>query len=154
MMGPMRASVTGLLTAVATVAAGAGCGGASDPRAPATTHAAYVRTADGVCQAHNAKLAEISGQAFPDSMPTTPELRMYVRETFLPFVTGELERLRALDRPAADEARLDRIYAMAERDLQRIERDPTLLAAEAATSPFADVNAEFAAFGLKVCGSG
>lgn len=151
MMGRMRATATAVLLAVAAATA-AGCGDEEAPAGP--THAAYVRQADGICRVENAKLAEISSRAFPDAPPTTPQLRTYVRRTFVPFIARELEDLRSLERPRADADELDAIYSMAEADLARVRADPTLLAADAATSPFADVNRRFAAFGLKVCGAG
>jgi len=128
----------GALVAGAFVVA---CGGGGKT----VTKAEFITAADKVCEASQAEMDKL-----PD--PTSEaELNDLVHEA-IKIERKQLEDLRALDTPKADEKALKSLFDSVEAATSRIEDDPSLLT-NASEDPFAASSKAASEYGFKVCGA-
>ncbi len=135
----------------------AGCGGSDDGTTTASlTKAEFVKQGNAICQAGNEEInsevesfAEENGLSGNDQ-PTAEQLEELATDILIPSVSKQVGEVRDLGAPSAVEQEVDAFLDHAEKVVEEVEADPTLIT-EAKTSPFESVNKEAAALGLNVC---
>jgi hypothetical protein len=103
------------LAAVLAAAALAGCGG-DDDEGP--SKAEYVEKADAVCAKTDVKIDDVVRSVGRD--PNSAQAQSGLR-AILPLERSLLTELRALEKPAADEDEIDRIWDARERAVDELE---------------------------------
>lgn len=110
-----------LVVVVAALGLGA-CGSEDEGDGP--SKADYVATANSLCAMFNLRTEALGREILQGDDPSVAEMQAFVRRT-APLVEENLKRLRALEAPAADRARVDEIYDTAERELRAFARAAT-----------------------------
>jgi hypothetical protein len=123
-----------------------GCGGGGDNR---PSKSDYIKQADAICTKDSKKLNAVSQKKFK-TKPTPKQFAQFVKDDFVPTIEDQLTELRKLKTPKSDQDKLSRIYDDADRGVQKLKADPTLLASG---DPFKKANEGAQAYGLKVCGA-
>lgn len=101
-----------------------GCGGGDDEDAP--TKAEFIEQADAICQESNQERILASEQLFKeqDGLPSDPEEKAFIAETWAPIVRGQHESLSELTPPAGEEEEAEALWAAFEKALNTIESEP------------------------------
>jgi hypothetical protein len=134
------------LTLVATLLAA--CGEDQGPfTATGVTKPQYLARGDVICSKGERELDRAAARI--GRAPSGAELERVVRRTVVPVIRGRIERLRALEPPAGDEAEVAEIYATAEAALRRIEAKPRL--AERADQVFGRTSRLAREYGFRDC---
>jgi hypothetical protein len=148
----MRSGLTGGLALAATVAAGAlliACGGDDDE----LTKAQLIEQADAICKRGNEEINDAANKAFPGNrQPSEAEATKFAEETLIPNVQNQIDEVRDLNPPSADEAQVTAFLDEAQQALDRVEDDPTILFG-GGQSPFARANQMGQDYGFKECSS-
>jgi hypothetical protein len=148
-------ALLGALAGLALLATG--CGGSDDGTTTASlTKAEFVKQGNAICQAGNEEInsevesfAEENGLSGNDQ-PTAEQLEELATDILIPSVSKQVGEVRDLGAPSGAEQEADRFLNHAEKVVEEVEADPTLVT-EVKTSPFESVNKEAAALGLTVC---
>jgi hypothetical protein len=145
-----RAAV--LAAGLATVAGCAlGCGSSGSPRSNTTTapvaitKAAFVAKANSICAQADPALAAAQGQLA--RKPSRSQVASLVRSTYVPSIEAQMAQIGALGTPAGDQATVSRMLTAVKADLQKIKRDPMLVA----TNVFGDFARIAHPYGLTAC---
>jgi hypothetical protein len=125
----------------------AGCGGGDDN---SLSKSEFVAQGNAICKKGNQQL-NAAGKELGKS-PTKAQVNSFVTATVIPNIQGQVDQLRALDEPSADQDQVNAILDEADAALAKVKADPTLLTGHA--DPFAKANKKAKAYGLTVCGSG
>jgi hypothetical protein len=161
----MRSRLPGKTAVAATLIVGfgvAGCGGggsksssSSSSSTPSTAHvskAEFLKKGNAICKRGNDQVNAEGKRLFkPHARPTAAQLRGF-QQTAISVIQGEINGVRALPRPAGDEARINRIADAAQKDLDKVKAHPALLTGKG--DPFKDANKLTKDYGLTVCGGG
>jgi len=126
-----------------------GCGDDSPAAPPAKSD--FVAEANAICD-ESAKLIAAVGVDLGES-PSSDEVDDFVRQTFVPAVRDEVNRIRALGFPPADSNLLQGVLFDIEAVLDDLNKNPDEVFAQG-TTPFDDINRRLDEYGLTVCGSG
>jgi hypothetical protein len=148
---------TGLAATTAAVIVGlgvAGCGSTSksSSRTATTasiTKAAFLAKGNAICRANNARTKAVGGSL--GNNPTRAQIVRVVETQFVPSIQSAIDGIRALGAPAGDQAKVTGMMDLAQADLNKIKRDPTLIAAGPGT--FHNFASEAHAYGLTECAS-
>ena len=137
-------------SALAVGAVAAGCGSSNDNSTSTTslTKAEWVVKADAICKTSNQQINQAGQQQFGKQKPSQDQLNSFATGTIIPDVQKQLDDIKALGFPD-DQA--SKILDDAQAALDKAKADPTALTG-GGQGPFADVNKEAKAYGLKVCG--
>ncbi len=143
-----------LLAGVIAVAMfAAGCGSSDDTSSTeaSLTKAEFVKQGNAICAAGNKEINTGFEEAVPKGKQPTEDQIAEVAETVLvPSVTKQIGEIRDLGAPSGEEEAVETFLAGAEKDVEKVEEDPSSIAGN--EDPFADVNKEAAALGLTKCG--
>lgn len=142
----------GLVLATGLIAAG--CGGDDDDDGgdggESLGKAEFVEQGNQICDEGNQEIETAADETFGDVQPTPEEQDAFVTETLVPNVQGQIDSIRDLGPPEADEDEINGILEDAEAALSDIEEDPSL--AQGGVDPFEDVNRRLSEYGLTSCG--
>jgi hypothetical protein len=131
-----------------------GCGGSGATTASAPTKAAFIRSADAICE--NADRKQKRGQiAFSEEHPggisKRPVEENAVLTVGLPPVREEAEELGKLAAPRGDEAKIEAIVKGLGSAVKKAEAEPSVLLEENSSGPFAEVFKLAREYGFKAC---
>lgn len=94
---------------LAALAVVSGCGGGGEER----TRAAWAAEANEICRVHERRIASLG-------TPATPAAAEAFLRRAVPVARDEVRALRALERPEADAARIDRMLDTADRGIDAL----------------------------------
>lgn len=113
----------------------------------------YIAEGDEICadgnQALTAARRRLARELRAGSEPPGAVLERAASKDIIPIVQARIDKLRALEAPAGDSARVDEIYDAAQRALDRIEAKPRL--AERADVVFARASRLAGEYGFREC---
>jgi hypothetical protein len=138
---------------VATVIAGlaaAGCGSSKSTTTattPAVSKPAFLTKANAICTKGNTQTS--AAGASLGSNPSQAQLAAVVKGKYVPSIQAQIDGIRALAAPAGDKATVTKMLDLAQADLNKVKRKPSLLAGK--TNPFADFGKLAHPYGLKAC---
>jgi hypothetical protein len=151
----MRAKRWVALAAVATVAVAAGCGGDDGD---GLSKAAFLQQGNAICtegsnqlQAAFVAFANEKGLR-PGQSPSRDQAAEFLATVALPGLQSQVDALRGLEPPAADEEEVDRLLTTTQELLDEAEADPRAFARR--DDSFAPANRLAIRYGLNACGSG
>jgi hypothetical protein len=134
----------------------AGCGGGDDSSdstdngattaVEALSKSEFIQEANQICKEGNDALDEAGRQV----SPSESEIKSFVTETLVPNVQGQIDQIRALGIPEADQDEINSILDDAEADVNKVKDDPSIIVQEG--DPFSDVNQRLNDYGLTECG--
>jgi hypothetical protein len=145
-------SLIAVIAGAATLIAGlgaAGCGSSSSSKSSSTpaatlTKADFVAKANAICGQGDQKL-QTAAKAFGNKQPSAAQLAAVE----IPNIQAEIAGIRALGAPAGDKAKVSKMIAIAEADLNKAKRNPALLTAK--TSVFTNFAKVAHPYGLTAC---
>lgn len=141
-----------IAAAAATGALLLGSCGSSGGSAKATiTKAQFLARADEICSSATKDLQAAEQKAQTQDLDEAGQEK-FVTDTLLPNIESQIDAMRTLGSPKGDEATLKKILDGADAKVAEIKADPKAFISSNA-DPFAAVNKEMAAYGLKSCGS-
>ena len=163
----IKRALVALFACLAVAALAAGCGGGGDSTSggsessadsgSAPAKAAFVKEADGICQAADNELNdEIQSYAKANGIPLGKEptkaqqVELY-EEVVLPNIGKQAEELGELTPPEGDEETVEEITDGLDEGVEEAEADPEQLVE--GKNPLADASSKAKAYGMKVCGS-
>jgi hypothetical protein len=122
-----------IIAIAATLAVGlaaAGCGSSSSTTNSASTTAALSRAqflaqGNAICAHGNQTLA--AAEKALGKQPSEAQFKAYVASTFTPAVQGQIDGLRALGAPSADQESIKNMLDIAQTDLNQTKSNPTTL---------------------------
>jgi hypothetical protein len=153
----MRSRLTGGLALAAVLSAGvaAGCGGGGDH----LTRAEFDKQGNAICKKGNQEINKAARSAFvvkskkkPSGPPGAAQFKKFADDTLIPNVQSQIDQIRDLNPPSADEDQVNAILDAAQSALDKAKKDPTLLENNKNT-PFKKANKLANAYGLTVCAS-
>jgi hypothetical protein len=153
---PAHLSIRALPFLIAAAAL-AGCGGEEETTTgfsepPPLTKAEFLREADRICFATEAQIeAAADDLAAGGDDPPPAEVRRVVEDFVVPRLRTEVDTIRLLDSPPADEARIERILEATERGADALEADP-LRVLDGIPPPLREAERLARAYGSEQCG--
>jgi hypothetical protein len=159
-----------LVCAVACGVIAAGCGGddADDGTTAATTgptgttgaaggeplaKEAFINEADAICAKGDHEIDRQAAKAFGTEEPTEQEIEQFGTDTVAPNIQRQIDDIRALTPPEADEEEVAQILDAAQNGIDEIEQDPSLLnQGSDAGGAFAEANRLAGSYGMDDCG--
>jgi putative heme degradation protein len=140
------------LTGCALLAAGllaAGCGGGDDN----LTKAEFTNQADAICKKGNQEIDKAAKQVFTSKQaPSKAQFEKLVNDTLIPNTQSQIDQIRDLNPPSADEDQVNALLEEAQSALDEVKQDPTVL--QSNKDPFKKANQLANDYGLKACGNG
>jgi hypothetical protein len=143
--------------ALALAAFAVGCGNGGETTAAPLTKAQFIKQADAICTRGQQRFQELfDGYMRQTPNPTpAPERTLaqwteIVETAFAPALEREIDELRALTAPRADERQVNAILAAVEDGLRGVEKDPSVEAD--AEEQFRKSTRLADEYGLTVCG--
>lgn len=135
-------------------AALAGCGeeGSRAPAPAQVTKPQYIAAGDEICAEGDRELAREGKRTLRQlgsEDPAGGEVERFAEETVIPVTEMRIADLRALEPPAGDEQQVAEIFDAAERSLDEIRDDPSLI--EKAEQVFEPASRLAAAYGFMDC---
>jgi hypothetical protein len=132
----------------------AGCGSSAgsrtdDPPTATLTKVEFLAKANAICRRANRKQNAAAQKEFDIKQPTTAQIMSFAKDTAIPGISDQIKALRALGPPSPT---VTRMLNVAERALDRVKRDPALLASE--SDPFANFRRLAHLYGLTACAPG
>jgi hypothetical protein len=138
-----------LLTAILSVGVVVvGCGGGSDH----LTKAQFDTQGNAICKKGNQEINKAANQVFTSKRPSQAQIDKWTNGTLIPSVQSQIDQLRDLNPPSADEAQVNAILDEAQTALDKVKKDPTLV--QGNSDPFKKANQLAKQYGLATCGSG
>lgn len=126
----------------------AGCGSSSKSAStPTITKAEFLAKGNAICTRGSAQLAAVTAKLGPKS--TAAQVATTVRGPFAFHVQAQIDRIRALGAPAADQATVTHMLNVAQADLNRVKSNPALLTSN--TDAFANFSKLAHQYGLTAC---
>jgi hypothetical protein len=107
----------------------------------------FVAQANEICKQGNAELDAAAQESFGQGLATPEDHNAFATETLVPNIQGQIDDIRALGIPEGDEDTVNGFLDEAEGILDQLERNPESFSGD----PFAQVNQDFAAYGLTAC---
>jgi hypothetical protein len=144
----MRSRLTGGVAIAAVVFTGAGCGGGDDT----LTKAEFIKQADAICmKAHNAFEKAFNQTFSGNQQPSQAQLSKFAENTLVPGVQGQIDDIRDLNPPSADEDQVDALIEAVQDGVNKIKADPTILAPTVRADPLKKGHQLAKDYGLKEC---
>lgn len=158
--GPMGIRLAPILIAVVAALVVAGCGGddGNDTTTSSTsslTKQQFVREANQICKQTDDKIERASKQFFADAPPDEEappaEIEQFAKQTALPAIEDEIDRIRALGAPQGDEDEVKAILDAAQEGLDKLEQDPDEIAQGGAAPALEKFDKLAGDYGLDKC---
>ena len=133
---PLPSRQIGVLTATLAVGlVAAGCGSSSKHTAssaakPALSKTQFLAEGNAICAQGNQKLTATQKaleKTLGNHAPTPAQITAYVNAAFAPIIEGQIERIRALGAPAAEQATVTNMLDVAQADLNKVKSNPPSL---------------------------
>jgi hypothetical protein len=149
----------GALACAALLCAGlivAGCGSSSSSSSstaaakPPLTKAQFLAQGNAICTQGNKNL-EGPEKALGTS-PTDAQFIAFIKGPFKSEIQRQIDAIRALRAPTADQANIKRIFDLAQAELDRVTSNPKAVESSS-VSPFKEFSTAAHAYGLTVCAS-
>jgi hypothetical protein len=142
----MRSALCGgLCFAVAAIGLAA-CGSDDDE----LTKAEFLKQGNAICRDGNKEIDAAADKAFSsDQRPSNAELEKFAEDTLIPSVEGQIDDLRDLTPPSADEDQVNAILDEADTALDETKADPAIVASN--QDPFKKANQLAESYGLTEC---
>jgi hypothetical protein len=139
-----------LMVACALAATAAiGCGGSDDD---SLTKAEFLKQGNAICAKGNKEIDKAANKTFEKGQqPTKAQITKFAEDTLIPSVEEQIDGLRDLSPPSADEDKVNAILDEAESALDETKDDPSIFAAN--KDPFKKANQLANQYGLTECGS-
>jgi hypothetical protein len=135
----------------------AGCGSSSSGTATSTaaakpplTKAQFLAQGNAICTQGNKNL-EGPEKALGTS-PTEAQFVAFIKGPFKSEIQRQIDAIRALKAPSADQATVKHIFDLAQTELDRVTSDPKAVESSS-VSPFKEFATAAHAYGLTVCAS-
>ena len=158
-----RTAVTLLAAVLAVGLVAAGCGGDDDEdttTAATTTEteaaggeplskSGFIEQADQICREGDQEIDQEAEQ-LGLGRPSDQELEHFTTDTLVPGIQQQIDDLRALTPPEGDEEQITQFLDSAQKALDRLEQDPSLLLRESG-DPFAEVRQLGEEYGFEDC---
>jgi hypothetical protein len=135
----------------------AGCGSSSSSSStgtaaarPPLTKAQFLAQGNAICTQGNKNL-EGPEKALGTS-PTEAQFVAFIKGPFKSEIQRQIDAIRALRAPSADQATVKRIFDLAQTELDRVTSNPKAVES-ASVSPFKEFSTAAHAYGLTVCAS-
>ncbi len=129
-----------------------GTSGASGASGAAGPQSDFAKQADEICreggQEDDALAKEIFSDLGPNEEPTPAQLEEFVDEV-APSIQDQIDQVAELTPPEGDEDLVEQFVDQANRDLDAVEEDPSVLAGD--TDPFADTSQVAEELGITEC---
>jgi hypothetical protein len=138
--------VTGL------VAVGCGSSNSSTTTTSNLSKAEWIAKADSICKASNDATNAAGKKQFGNKQPTNAQITAFVTGTVIPATQKQLDQIKALGPPTEQGSQAEAVVNAAQAELDKVKADPSLITGK--VNPFAQVNQQAQAYGLKVCGKG
>jgi hypothetical protein len=131
------------------------CGGSDEESE--LTKVAYLKRADAVCrttekQQEEALKAYASNMASDEVLSEADQEEKVVLKVGLPPLRDQVEALRAIPVPEAEEGNIQNIYQELDEAIQKAEASPKLMLSPS-ENPFNEVEVQARKYGFKVCGA-
>jgi hypothetical protein len=157
------AAITMLVAGLAVLAAGCGGGGGKGTAPSATTagppltKASFIARADAICRTTGARIrsaaAELRAEAAKTGTIRKDKVARFLKDSSLPAYDRQLDGLRELAPPKADERAIDALVASLAGAIDAVKVDPRRYTSRTAVDPFDDFNVRARRYGMKACGS-
>jgi len=147
-----RAVAPAALLLVALLVAGCGSSSSSSSSSAAKplTKAQFLAQGNAICTQGNKNL-EAPEKALGTS-PTDAQFIAFIKGPFKSEIQRQIDAIRALSAPSADQATVKHVFDLAQSDLDRVTSDPKAVESSS-VSPFKDFSTAAHAYGLTVCAS-
>ena len=122
--------------------------GRSGAQAGGLSKGEFISEANEICSQGNAELQAAAEERLGQGLATLEARDAFATETIVPNVRRQIGDIRALGIPEGDEDAVSGFLEEAEGILDQLKRAPESFSAD----PFAEVNQDFAAYGLTACG--
>jgi hypothetical protein len=160
----MKRKLAGAAITMLVAALAAGCGGdkgtadtATAPAGPPLTKAAFIMRADAICRrtatAIRSAAAKLRAEGAKTGTIHKDKVAKFLKGSSLPAYDRQLDGLRELTPPKADEPAIDALVASLASAIDAVKVDPTRYTSRTAVDPFDDFNARARRYGMKACGS-
>jgi hypothetical protein len=147
---PLRRKLARVIAVAATLALGpiaVGCGSSSKTStAAALSKTQFLAEGNAICARGDQRLA--AADKALGNQPSRAQITTFVTSPFAPDIQSEIDGLRSLGAPAADQAAVSKMLDAAQTDLNKIKSNPTLLAGGAGFAEFAQLAHPY---GLTAC---
>lgn len=149
---PLAALVLAALALTGLLAAGCGSSSSSSSGSAAKplTKAQFLAQGNAICTQGNKNL-EAPEKALGTS-PTDAQFIAFIKGPFKSEIQRQIDAIRALSAPSADQATVKHMFDLAQSDLDRVTSDPKAVESSS-VSPFKDFATAAHAYGLTVCAS-
>jgi hypothetical protein len=137
-----------IAVALASTLACTGCGGTGATAELKTTlsKAEFIKKADGICAASEARLEKSGADISEDT--SLEQIKTFLETKVIPEATTTLARLRELRPPQVDAEKIDRLLDEVEAEIVKLKKDPMAIMGDAA---FAPARKQAADYGLTTC---
>ena len=139
-----------------------GCGSDESETTPAPVlaglgRADFVDKADQICVQGRKRLIvsgnRVFGELGPNENPSDAAVTAYARSQAIPILTQQYQQLRGLKPPASDREQIERILDLADRGIEQLRGDPTILNRGSGVPPALQQARRLAfQYGLGACG--
>jgi hypothetical protein len=127
----------------------AACGSSSDD--DALTKAEFLKQGNAICAKGNKEIDAAANKTFTKGQqPSKAQITKFAEDTLIPSVEGQIDDLRDLTPPSADEDQVNKILDEAESAVDKTKDDPSVFAQN--QDPFKKANQLAIDYGLKECG--
>jgi hypothetical protein len=144
-----------MLAALATMLVAAGCGGDDDGDGEALSKEEFIAQGDENCAEADQELEAAERETFggleQGQQPDPEQIEQFATEELVPNIQGQVDHLRELNPPEADEERIDEILDTAQEGLDEIEDDPSALQAGSPTG-LDEAGQQLQEYGFEECG--
>ena len=141
-----RLTVAGTML-LATGLLAAGCGDDDE-----LTKSQFIKQADAICKKGNKRIDAVAKDTFSSNkQPSKAQLTKFASDTLIPDIQRQVDDVRDLDEPSADEDQVNAFLDSAQAELDKGEKDPLYMTSD---KSFSKTNQLGKQYGFKVCASG
>ncbi len=142
-----------LAVTLIVAATAAGCGGGSDSNGnPPLSKRTFLFMSNAICRQGNGELSAAERKNLQARRPSQSDLEAFVNTYFAPIVQKQIDDIRVVGLPQGSEDQVSRILDAAQKDLDKVKSDPSLLVDHA--DPFASFKKLAHPYGLTKCAKG
>lgn len=145
----MRRRLIGGLTFAAIFSVGlvaTGCGSSDDN----LTKAEFLKQGNAICKKGNQEINKAANATFKKGQkPTKAQITKFANDTLIPSVEEQVNGIRDLNPPSADEDQVNKILDEADSALDKTKSDPSIFASN--QDPFKKANKLAKDYGLTAC---
>jgi peptide subunit release factor 1 (eRF1) len=134
----------------------AGCGddddGDGDGGGEPLTKQEFVAQANQICAEGDKKIDQQGKEIFGQGKPSTAQQEQFATEVLAPEVQSQVDQIRELTPPEADEETINKILDKAEEGIAQIKADPSVIASDQGVPPaLNEAGKEIGEYGAKEC---